>query len=334
MRLRVVVLFCLSLICLPQLALAKGLIVYEKGPRVFDSGPLPASLAQIKKLEGARAGYRCEVFGLFWAVLFSWDCEPVAYRGDTYFTAPALATAISAVYKAGDYNLGFWPKHGRWVMLGAVLMFVLALPMLGLIGGLVERLGGKRRDETLLYPREQAEAEALLLNAMYPELDELLAQIEGEVGQQGAQHPKYVELVTQHLLEIAYDGNTDDKTCRATLEEAWGIASADDVESCLARLLQESRSGATPAWDIARALHVIRLAAAGGLLERERAWQWAKSAREHVIGRFADWRDYANNYSQGRRAWGGDGGATMFDESIERLLRSPISPWRLYPFPR
>ncbi len=117
----------------PQEANAKkrkkgGVIVYQSGYDIFPVGALPAPFDKATKLAGYRAGYKCKIFGLFWAYITISKCEPVAYRGSQFFSHPKLAAAISAKYKPSDMKVGFWTKHGRWILLlvilGAIGFFV------------------------------------------------------------------------------------------------------------------------------------------------------------------------------------------------------------------
>lgn len=116
---------------MPQEANAKkkrGVIVYQSGYDIFPAGPLPAPFDKTTKLAGFRAGYKCKIFGLFWAYITISKCEPVAYRGTQFYSQPDLKAAISAKYKPSDMKVGFWKKHGRWilllVLLGGVGVFV------------------------------------------------------------------------------------------------------------------------------------------------------------------------------------------------------------------
>lgn len=117
-------------LALPREAHAgRGIIIYNSGHDVFPAGPLPDPYAGHPQLSGAQAGFRCSIFGLFWAYFHIWDCQPVAVKGDTYFSDPALSKAIGARYAQSDMKVGLWPKHGRWLFGFAVLalgvMFVL-----------------------------------------------------------------------------------------------------------------------------------------------------------------------------------------------------------------
>jgi hypothetical protein len=98
-------------------------IFYHYGEGFFESGPLPAPFDKDKKLKGATAGYKCMVFGLFWAYFHTWKCSPGAYRGDQSFNDPKLVAAIDAEYK-GAMEMGPWQRHGRWAFALLFLAFI------------------------------------------------------------------------------------------------------------------------------------------------------------------------------------------------------------------
>ena len=105
-------------------ARAGGVIIYHSGEDVFPAGPLPAPLDEIQLLKGAEAGYKCSIFGLFWAYFHIWGCQPVAVKGNTVYTDPEIGKAVAAKYTESDMKVGLWTKHGRWVFaaIGIVLI--------------------------------------------------------------------------------------------------------------------------------------------------------------------------------------------------------------------
>ena len=124
---RTVVVSCTlaSVLLAPRTASAK-LIIYQSGEQIFETGPLPEPLAAHAKLTGVRAGYMCDVFGLFWAYLRIWNCRPVGFQGNTVYTDQALVAAIAAKYPPSTMNVGLWAKHGRWAMAGLVLLLIIS----------------------------------------------------------------------------------------------------------------------------------------------------------------------------------------------------------------
>lgn len=114
------------LFLLPSTAEARRVrIPYHTGQDVFPTGPLPEPFAAEPSLEGFSAGYRCEIWGVVWAYFTIDECKPVVVKGDTYGDAeslpPELLSAIEAKYTEADMQIGFWTKHGRWLLLLAVI---------------------------------------------------------------------------------------------------------------------------------------------------------------------------------------------------------------------
>jgi hypothetical protein len=133
MLMLVVVSFCIAY-AVP--AEAAKVIFYQTGEDIFETGPMPPPYDKMPQLQNVKAGYKCKIFGIFWAYMHIWNCEPVAYRGDTYDRNPELIAAIKAKYKEGDMKVGLWKKHGRWLF---------ALIIIGLIVGAVA--GKKKKAE-------------------------------------------------------------------------------------------------------------------------------------------------------------------------------------------
>ena len=122
----------------PSEAEAKGIMIINTGEDFFEAGPLP-ELAEHENPEFRKlqAGFKCEVFGVFWAYLHWWDCEPVLFykQGDTYNylndeTAKALVTAK---YSQKDMKMSFWAANGRWIFAGLILLLIL-IPILKRMG--------------------------------------------------------------------------------------------------------------------------------------------------------------------------------------------------------
>ncbi len=117
----------------------RRIIFYQSGEDIFVSGPLPAPFDADKKLTGAQAGYKCQVFGLFWAYMHTWNCQAVAVRGNQFFNDSKLTAAIDAKYD-GDKNMGLWQQHGRWALVGVLLV--------GLVGFILKKSKRKRAAES------------------------------------------------------------------------------------------------------------------------------------------------------------------------------------------
>ena len=126
---RVLSVLCLgaALFLAAPTAEAKGILIINTGEDVFETGPLPASIAADLPA-GAKAGYRCNVFGVFWAYLATWGCTPVAYVDEgssfSYNDEADVIKAVSDQYSPSTIKMGFWAHHGRWLILAAILAFI------------------------------------------------------------------------------------------------------------------------------------------------------------------------------------------------------------------
>ncbi len=110
-------------------------VFYQTGEDIFETGPLPAPLDKDPKLEGDKAGYKCQVFGLFWAYMAWWNCQPVAFHGDRYDDEGPVAAAVGKAYPPSAIQMGLWPGYGRWVVGAAI------------IGALVTQLMRRRKSD-------------------------------------------------------------------------------------------------------------------------------------------------------------------------------------------
>lgn len=119
----------LSLLFHSVSAEAKGFAIINTGEDIFEAGPVPAPFDQNPKLKPMKAGYKCKIFGLFWAYLHTWKCEPVAYVGNSFVRNVELGKAIEAKYK-GRHQGGLWQIHGRWLIL-LVIIGLIASAALG-----------------------------------------------------------------------------------------------------------------------------------------------------------------------------------------------------------
>ena len=109
---------------------AAKVIFYQTGEDIFEAGPMPPPYDKNPQLQNVKAGYKCKIFGIFWAYMHIWNCEPVAFRGDTYDRNPELVAAIKAKYKESDMKVGLWKKHGRWLF----VLIVLGMIVMGVAG--------------------------------------------------------------------------------------------------------------------------------------------------------------------------------------------------------
>jgi len=106
---------------------ARGMIVINTGEDVFETGDLPEDFEDIDELKNAKAGYKCQIFGVFWAYFHKWDCTPVAFDAstDTFWDDSDLVDALEEEYSESDIKMPFWKGYGR---------FVLGAGLLGLVG--------------------------------------------------------------------------------------------------------------------------------------------------------------------------------------------------------
>ena len=106
-------------------------IFYQTGEDIFvaGDGSLPAPYDKDPELAGGKAGYRCDVFGLFWAYFRVANCQAVAFKGDTYLADPKLAAAVAQKHPESTMQMGVWQRHGKFaiilVALGAVALAAL-----------------------------------------------------------------------------------------------------------------------------------------------------------------------------------------------------------------
>ena len=98
-----------------------GVVIYHTGEAIFETGPLPEELGVEP---GWVAGYKCSIFGLFWAYFHWWDCEPVAFQDDTYINPPEVVQVVLGLYSQSDMKMGFWTEYGRWI-LGLILVLAI-----------------------------------------------------------------------------------------------------------------------------------------------------------------------------------------------------------------
>ncbi|MBX2796591.1 MAG: hypothetical protein KTR31_02945 [Myxococcales bacterium] len=118
---------CAALAWMPADASAgrPGFALIQTGEEIFEVGALPEVVSS-PETEGWRAGYKCSVFGLFWAYVHRWDCMPVAFRGDEYSEEPTIVAAIDDQYTMADVQLSPWGRYGRYVLGIGLVAVVLA----------------------------------------------------------------------------------------------------------------------------------------------------------------------------------------------------------------
>lgn len=84
------------------------------------------------------------------------------------------------------------------------------------------------------------------------------------------------------------------------------------------------------AWDIARGVHLARLAYVVGFFDDNQAWAEILNLAPIAEGKFKDWREFALSFIIGRTFWAGEEDPHI-KMVCERLLGHPASPWNFYP---
>jgi len=100
-------------------------ILYNWGEDFFECGEVPEPYGEIPELSGGKAGYACDVFGLFWAYIAWWDCQPGVLVGDSLYTDPELVSAVQSKYKQADMKLGLWQGYGRWLFALVIVVLII-----------------------------------------------------------------------------------------------------------------------------------------------------------------------------------------------------------------
>ena len=119
---------CLGVIATPAHA-KRGIGIINTGDELFEVAPFPADVvAAIPQVKDLKVGYKCSHFGVFWADVWTWDCELVGVENeDTYTSLPdELRAKLSAdpQYAYSHAKRGLWNHYGFWAVVGAVVVFL------------------------------------------------------------------------------------------------------------------------------------------------------------------------------------------------------------------
>jgi len=119
---------CLGVIATPAHA-KRGIGVINTGDELFEVAPFPAEVIEaIPKIKDLKVGYKCSHFGVFWADVWTWDCELVGVENEnTYTSLPdELRTKLAAdpQYAYSHAKRGLWNHYGFWAVLAAVAVFL------------------------------------------------------------------------------------------------------------------------------------------------------------------------------------------------------------------
>jgi hypothetical protein len=115
-------------------AAAKVPVIYQTGQEAFESGILPEPYDKESELAGFKAGYLCDIKGVFWSYFSVKNCKPAAIKGDTYSDEPALVAAIKAKYPESTMKRGIWNQYG-WLLLTLLVAIGLLLWIKELVTG-------------------------------------------------------------------------------------------------------------------------------------------------------------------------------------------------------
>jgi hypothetical protein len=105
---------------------AKVPVIYQTGQKAFECGPVPAPFDKEPTLAGFKAGYICDITGVFWSYFSVRNCKPAAFRGDTYMDDAELVTAIKAKYPESSMQRGIWGRFG-WMLMALVVVIGIGL---------------------------------------------------------------------------------------------------------------------------------------------------------------------------------------------------------------
>ena len=119
---------CLGVIATPAHA-KRGIGVINTGDELFEVAPFPADvIATIPQAKDLKVGYKCSHFGIFWADVWTWDCQLVGVEGENSYTSlpDTLRTQLSAdpQYAYSHAKRGLWNHYGFWAVLGLLAVLL------------------------------------------------------------------------------------------------------------------------------------------------------------------------------------------------------------------
>jgi hypothetical protein len=119
---------CLGVIATPAHA-KRGIGIINTGDELFEVADFPADVvAAIPQTKSMKVGYKCSHFGLFWADVWTWDCELVGVSGENSYTSlpDELRTKLVAdpQYAYGNVKRGVWNRYGFWGALALLAVFL------------------------------------------------------------------------------------------------------------------------------------------------------------------------------------------------------------------
>ena len=119
------IILLLSLCFLWQVpAYAKGVPIINTGDELFEVAPFPQKLiSNYPDLQDLKVGYKCSRFGLFWADVWTWDCQQVGITSaedNSYYDLPHDILAEikdDPNYAMKKANRSFWNNYGIIVLI-------------------------------------------------------------------------------------------------------------------------------------------------------------------------------------------------------------------------
>lgn len=109
----------------------RGIVFINTGSELFEVADFPPEVLKPGAgVPGMKAGYKCSHFGVFWADVWTWDCQLVAVTGDnSYADLPADVAAQlkgDSRYALKNAHRGFWNHYAFWTLvIGFVALVVL-----------------------------------------------------------------------------------------------------------------------------------------------------------------------------------------------------------------
>lgn len=112
-------------ILLPRDAQAKFVLI-NTGEEIYEVAELPPEIAQDAPEGNWKLGYMCSHVGVFWADIWTWSCEMVAFEGNTYADLPPeLRHELEARYPWSMARRSAWNRYGIWAIVGLAGLGVL-----------------------------------------------------------------------------------------------------------------------------------------------------------------------------------------------------------------
>ena len=119
---------CLGVIATPAHA-KRGIGIINTGDELFEVADFPADVvAAIPQAKEMKVGYKCSHFGVFWADVWTWDCQLVGVSGENSYTSlpDELRNKLVAdpQYAYSHAKRGFWNHYGFWGALALLVAFL------------------------------------------------------------------------------------------------------------------------------------------------------------------------------------------------------------------